>query len=287
MSANFHHLQRLSPELQLMVFEEFIRAAQSPRIVLLDVEGCQVLKYNAFLGHEVPVPGLRFRVDNREELHSESPAVVARRLLAVCSSSRQVAKRFLERPDCIDQPPEDYEALMGLGLSLHDDCFWVPDDLPRYMEVHRRPAAALEYSDQHRIRSIMLSLDTFEESLDWARKRWERDEYVSEADLRLRFTLEDLLASYFGLQSLIIMVNVPRQHVCWDQMQIVNPNDGAQFDMSDEHGSARCKSVFEKYEALRTEHMQMRSTCMPDYNSDRQPYPELCFAFPRSSPDTT
>lgn len=270
-----------------MVFEEFIRAAQSPRIVLLDVEDCQVLKYDLFLGHEVRVPGWRFRVENREELHLESPAVVARRLLAVCSSSRQVAKRFLERPDRITQPPEDYEALMGLGLSLQDDFFWVPDDLPRYMQVHRRPAAVRGHSDQHEIRSIMISLDTFEESLNWARKRWGRDEYASEAEVRLRFTLECLLASYFGLQSLIIMVNIPRQHVCWDQMQIVKLNDLASFDMFDEHGSARCKSVFEKYEELRTEHMEMRSTCMPDYNSDRQPYPELCFAFPRSSPDTT
>lgn len=123
MSSDFDHLQRLPRELQLMVFEEFIRAAQEPRIVLLDVEDCEALDYDYHADEMVPVLGWKLRVDNREQLHSESPAVVARRLLAVCSTSRRVAKRFLDRPDAVAQAPEHCEALMGLGLSLDDDIF--------------------------------------------------------------------------------------------------------------------------------------------------------------------
>lgn len=283
MSSDFQHLQRLPRELQLMVFEEFIRAAQEPSIVLLDVEDCEALDYDYHADEMVPVLGWQLRVDNREQLHSESPAVVARRLLAVCSTSRQVAKRFLDRPDPVAQAPEHCEALMGLGLSLDDDIFRLPDDLPRYREVRLRPAAVRNSWDEHRITSIMISLDAFEERLHWAQKSWSGHERVSRADVTLKFTLAGIFTAYLGAQRLIIMVDTPRQHVSWDQIRIVKANDRALFGVSDEHGSARYNSAFDNYEALRRQHMETRSPCMPTYHLNRRPWPELYFAFPRRS----
>lgn len=267
-----------------MVFEEFIRAAQKPRIVLLDAEGCErVLDWE-----KRPRLGWRMAVDNREQLHWENISAVARGLLALCSSSRHVATQFLERPQrVIKEAPEEHPALMGLGLSLEHDLFWLPDTLAPFMAFHRRLwAGGLGGdSDERRMRTIMISLDTFEVALHWAQDQWFKDERS-----KLAAELHDVLWALFTLwyweaRNLIIMVDVPRRHVSLDEFKIFRTDGRTRFRMLDEHQSARCNSVFGKYLALRNRERQK----MPGNSEESRRWPQhLYFAFQkRTTLDTT
>lgn len=284
MPADFYYFQLLPVELQLMVFEEFIRAAQKPRIVLLNAEGCEgVLDWE-----KKPRLGWRMAVDNREQLHWENISAVARGLLALCSSSRRVATQFLDRPQrVIKKAPEKHPALMGLGLSLEYDLFWLPDTLAPFIAFHRRLwAGGLGgYSDERRMRTIMISLDAFEVALHWAQDQWFKDESTKlGADLhRVLWRLFTLW--YWGARNLIIMVDVPRRHVSLDEFKIFRTDGRTRSRMLGEHESARCNSVFGKYLALRNRERQK----MPGNSEESRRWPQhLYFAFQkRMTLDTT
>lgn len=284
--GNFNHFRFLPRELQLMVFEEFLQATQKPRIVLLDVEECQLFSWDSHL------LGWQLKVENREQLHAENPAVVARSLLGVSRRSRYVATRFLDRLDDMIDPPIHSDALMGLGLSLACDFFWLPDDLPRFVATRGNPPALLGPTDEEEVDFIMISLHAFEEALRWAMGRWEDYERVDGAAQWLRFVLGDVLDYYPASWNLVIIVDVPRGHISWDQIEIVGAHDIAIFGMGGDDGPDRCCSAFRNYETL---HDDILRTCAlqqdlndddGDVPSERQgsgrAWPELSFAFLRS-----
>lgn len=270
MPAKFHFFQLLPVELQLMVFEEFFRAEQKPRIVLLDAEGCK----GPLDWEKRPTLSWRLTVNNREQLHWENMSAVARGLLALCSSSRRVATQFLDRPQrVIKEAPEEHPALMGLGLSLRHDLFWLPDTLAPFTAFHGHPlAGGLEgLSDERRMRTIMISLDTFEVALHWASDQWFNNERTK-LGADLHFLLSALFTRwYWEARVLIIMVDVPRRHVSLDEFKIFRTDGRTRFNrMLDEHESARCNSVFGKYVALRNR----------EWQENRQWWPRhLYFAF--------
>lgn len=241
-----------------MVFEEVILAAQEPRIVLLDVEEVEILDTDNPVLRGSDYNGWQFRVENREELRAERPKVVARSLLGVCSASRHVAARFLDRPDEMIKPRPCDNTLMALGLSLTSDFFWLSDDLPRFMETCDNIPAGWGPPEEDYIESIMLSLHTFEQVFDLGKIHSRKNhENMNEAVLYLCSIMHDLFFTFSGLRNLVIMVDVPRSHISWDQLQVVGANDPTTVTMIDEDGPARCHSALEDYLALQSDYMKV------------------------------
>lgn len=273
-----------------MVFEEFIRSTQKPRIALLGVEQSQIFEWDSDL------LGWQLRLENREQLHAENPAVAARSLLGLCSASRYVAKRYLDRPDGTINPPYHDAALMGLGLSLASDAYWVQDDLVRFVEgLQGLPAGSTpSLFDLGDMESIMISFNAFEEIIDAASHP---DEIIYVRTARLSLLPFELFAFFRGRRNWIIMVDVPRRHLSWDQIRVVGMEDPALLGMGDEDLRVRCLSLFQRYSALHDIHArlymgqswaidQSESSDDEDSLSDGdQPtriWPELSFAFLKS-----
>jgi hypothetical protein len=174
MPGIFHYFQSLPVELQLMVWEEFLRCIDKRRIVLLNakpVEESDDDDYGEWYWY------WSLKSDNHEQLIADPSSVVAQSLLAVCSSSRNVATRLSQST--------------APTLHLARDVFWIPDDLMRYVEkiwvstfmpdCERPPVAfhinhdieqfedsITEWIDLHAVKYAMISLDTFEQALLWA-----------------------------------------------------------------------------------------------------------------------
>lgn len=253
MSGIFHRFQALPWELQLMVFEEFILATKKPRIVLLDVEEVQIVTPDI-----LDFDGWQFRVGNREELHAENPRVVARSLLGVCSASRHAATQFLDRPDEIIKPPRYDTALMGLGLSLSSDVFWIPDDLLQFMKTCDNIPASYLPPEEEDIDTVMLSLHTLEQVFHRCNARIREDHSdLGQGAVYHHALLHELFFAFSGMRNLVIMVDVPRGHVSWDQLQVVGVNDPTSVTMSVEDGPARCHSALENYLALQSDYMKV------------------------------
>ncbi|KAK7713711.1 hypothetical protein SLS63_012026 [Diaporthe eres] len=291
MSGIFHRFQALPWELQLMVFEEFILATKKPRIALLDVEDVDL-----GIPDDPDFPAWRIRIDNPEQLHAEKPTVVARSLLGVSSASRHVATRFLDRPDHTWDPPYCHHLPAELGLSVERDVFWVPDDLPQDMKTRSGGPAGHGRSEEDDMEFVMISLDTFERHFQWGTNQlWEDREEIRGSEIGRRSVLRKFFWTYPRSRHLIIMVDVPRGHVSWDQIQVVGSNDPTPYTMRDEDGPARCHSALENYVALQSDYMRITAreldthiTLGLDYEFDpeyrwTQPWPELSFAFLRPS----
>lgn len=157
-----------------MVWEEFLRCIDKRRIVLLNakpVEESDDDDYGEWYWY------WSLKSDNHEQLIADPSSVVAQSLLAVCSSSRNVATRLSQST--------------APTLHLARDVFWIPDDLMRYVEkiwvstfmpdCERPPVAfhinhdieqfedsITEWIDLHAVKYAMISLDTFEQALLWA-----------------------------------------------------------------------------------------------------------------------
>ncbi|KAG6358518.1 hypothetical protein INS49_014402 [Diaporthe citri] len=296
MSSTFHHLQLLPFELQLMVFEEVILATQKPRIVLLDVEEVQIVDTDLpeLLGLQL-LSGWKFRVENREELHAENPKVVASSLLGVCSASRHVAARSLGRPDEIIKPPQNDNALMGLDLSHTSDVFWLSDDMARFMDICDGVPIGEGLPDEDDMDTVMLSLQTLEQVFHLRNIQIREDhENLIRVSMYQGSVLHDLFLTFPGVRNLVIMVDVPRGHISWDQLQVFGANNPTPVTMSDEDGPARCHSALESYLALQSDYMKIvareRQTHEAGFHPDdldenmwfRQ-WPEISFACLRRS----
>lgn len=276
-----------------MVFEEVILATQKPRIVLLDAEDVEVHLPHLFGRRGSWFDGWQFKVENREEVHAENPKVVARSLLGVCSASRYVATRFLDRPNHIIKPPQWDEALMGLGLSLTSDVFWLPDNLSLFLDTCTNVPAGSGPPEEYLMGSVMLSLDTFEKVFHRDNIQILEDhEDVSDAHLYQGTLLHDFLFIFPGVRNLFIMVDDARGHISLDQLQIVGANDPASVTTREEDGLARCHAALENYLALQSDYMKIvvleRQTFeMEGLDADDelgenmwfQQWPEISFAF--------
>jgi hypothetical protein len=58
------------------------------------------------------------------------------------------------------------------------------------------------------------------------------------------------MAEFWGLPNLVVMVDVPRGQVSWNQLQVVDIDDTALYEMGAKGGPERCLSVFQNYQAL-------------------------------------
>lgn len=338
-----------------MIFEEFILAIKEPRIVLMNIEEVELeeVELEAFEREESEIRaeleelgiegleleelvreemesqefyrdhpehsyshGWTFHVANPWQLHASNPAVVARGLLEVCSASRHVATRFLDQHPHTLSPPGFTAALTGLGLSFTSDIFWLLDDFSRLVNIYwDLPSMREGPFEEAEIHSVMVSLNAFDEALNWREKNEITGEYVNEPyQVGRHSLLREFFFRYPLLKDLIVMVDAPRDHVALDQIQFVGADDSTAYTMSDEDGPARCHAAFEKYVALQSECIKFATSerefheaqrrrmqeemgsdlshddddmfgdendepfCHPEYRW-LQPWPELSFAF--------
>lgn len=313
MSGTFPRFQALPRELQLLVFEEVILATQKPRIALIDAEEVISTEEVELVGPgTIDYASWTPMVENEEQLHAEKPTVVAWSLLGVSSASRYVATRFLQRSVEINPMIEiNYlgnlinVAYYGhlpkqLGLSLELDVFWIPDDLEEYYRIrnHRPTGSTGEEPEEDHMQSVMVSLHAFEKAFQWKIDQ-SREDYLDVCETYLGWgsVLRNVFRRYFPrMRNLIVMVDVPRGHVSWDQIQVVGADDPTPYTLSDEDAPARCYSALESYMALQSEYMRIIARELRQYLSlglpldefdpeERltQPWPELSFAFRRPS----
>lgn len=263
MSSSFNRFQSLPWELQVMVFEHFMLSTQQPRIALLGVEARQVQDEGAIL------PVWQLSLDNREQLHAGNPAVAAEGIMGLCSASRDVATRFLAgHGGTTIKPPRHEAALMGLGLSLASDAYWIPHNMVSLVDPLIYGTGIVEESDME---SVMISLDTFEEPVQVASNP---EGVVDVRTARLSILILEFFQFFYGIRNLIIMVDVPRRHISWNQIRIVGVEDPTLPGIDDEDLRARCLDVFQRYEAVHEKHHSRpwayKSECT---------WPELSFAF--------
>lgn len=312
MSGTFHRFQDLPRELQLMVFEQVILATPKPRIVLIDAE--EVVKFAQrfeFVGPGwVDYAAWTPVVENKEQLYAEKPTVVAWGLLGVNSASRYVATRFLHRSVEINPMVEiNYLGNLvnvpyyghlpkQLNLSVESDVFWVPDDLEEFCRIrnHRPTGSTDGEPEEDHMQSVMISLHTFEKAFQWKIDQ-SREDYLDVCETHRGWgsVLRTVLRYYFPrTRNLIVMVDVPRGHVSWDQIQVVGADDPTPYTLSDGDAPVRCYSALESYMALQSEYMRIIARELhqhlwlgfPQEEFDpeqrlTQPWPELSFAFRR------
>lgn len=335
-----------------MIFEEFIAATKEPRNVLMNIEEVELedceceesereefeiraelegfglagdeleelvseeLERQVFLRNHPEFHyshGWTFHVGNSWQLHASNPAVVARGLLEVCSASRYVATRFLDQHPHTISPPSFTAALTGLGLSFTSDIFWLLDDFSRLVNIYwDLPSMREGPFEEAEIHSVIVSLNAFEEALNWREKNELTGEYHNEPyQVKRNSLLREFFFRYPLLKNLIVMVDAPRGDVALDPIQFVGADDPTAYTMSVEDGPARCHAAFEKYVALqsgcikfatsereeheakrREMHEEMGSDLSDDGDGDDkdepfchpeyrwlQPWPELSFAF--------
>jgi hypothetical protein len=277
MSGNFHLFQSLPRELQIMVFEEFVMASLNPRIALLDTQEQALFVWDNHL------LGWQWSIGNREQLEQGSLATVAATLLQVNTTARYVANQFLDRLGQPINPPRTSEAMMGLGLSLSNDIFWLPDDLPHFLITTMGAPVVLGPTDDESISNIMISLRAFEVTLRWAMKRGEQYEEDDEFEQFLAVVLINVVDSFPAAWDLTIMVDVPRgNNVSWDQVQIVAGNDPALSKLGGDL-PRRCQRAYDRYEWLNQNLVEDD----PNRAWPGRPLPRLSFAFLKPVRDPT
>lgn len=252
-----------------MVFEEALMVSLNPRFVCLELEERALFVWDNHL------LGWFWSVGNREQLERESPAGVATTLLQVNSTARHAANHFLDRLAAPLDPPQVSHALMGLGLCLHRDLFWLPDELVEFVITTMGPPAELGHTDDERISNIMISIGPFKEALLWATQSGaEFTEEETEFIMFLKFLLINIVDMFPAAWDLIIMVNVEREeHISWDQIEIIKGNDPYLWRLR-AGGNGRCHSLYLKYEELNRELVEEN----PDRGWDGRALPELSFA---------
>lgn len=216
--------------------------------------------------------GWRFLVGNPGQLHASNPAVVARGMLEVCSASRHVATRFLDQHPHTLSPPCFTAALTGLGLSFRSDIFWLLDDFPRLVNIYwDLPSMREGPFEEAEIHSVMISLDAFEEALQWREKNQRTGEYLNNPyQVKRNSLLRQFFFRYPLLKNLIVMVDAPRDHVALDQIQIVGADDPTAYTMSDEDGPVRCHAAFERYMALQSQCIKLATSEREDHEAERR-----------------
>lgn len=251
MSGEFKKFQSLPWEIQVMIFEDFLlqNSPEKPRVVILHIEEVPSLRLTS--GDYLEQSGVK--VTNWGQLLAEGPDSVARSLLDVCSSSREAAIRFPGCPEERPFPPHHrIKELLGLGLSLTRDFIWFPDDMleltivqeniPYYNPVY--------FPEGEGIENAIISIQAVETAMDLTNRMREDDVDIDDMGPGLHLAVDELFKSFEGLRQLVVMVDVPRQHVSWDKIQIVKPDDPALLTLAGETGRERCLSVLRAYEAL-------------------------------------
>ncbi|KAK2609400.1 hypothetical protein N8I77_002897 [Diaporthe amygdali] len=282
--GRFSCFQVLPSELQLMVFEEVVLATLKPRVVLLDVEA------RSSFHPDFHLICWQITVENRQQLHEENPSVVAHKIMGISSAGGYTGTRFLNTLNVID-PPRYCSALFGLGVSLAWDLFWLPDNLEQFMATRQYPALLRGPTDEDEINFIMMSLHVFEEAVRWAGRRWEQHEELNENTQRRQFLLNEVFECFPSSWELVIMVNVPRGHISWDEVQLTGINDPEILTMGDrEDGPDRCHSVYQTYEMLHDGLMEVYASQLNEGNEDllfrdglERAWPQLSFAFRKSA----
>lgn len=247
-----------------MVFEEFLleTGQEEPLVVILDPEEIPNLRRNPrdYLKDDEWVEDDDLDPpddpDDDDEhwvaVASNKEQLLTRGLLNLCSASRDAAMRFQGRPD--EEPISDcYDAreLEGLGLSLARDFFWFPDDMLQMIivedEIH---FGAVHHEDGVKVQNAMLSIRTVEAAINLTNRIEEvGDDFdIDEYGPGLHLDTQDLFRSFHGLKKLVVMVDVPRQHVSWDKIQVVKPDDPALLALAGETGRERCLSALRAYE---------------------------------------
>lgn len=271
MPSTFPQFQSLPPELQLMVFEEFLLESLKTRVVLLKVVETQI--------------DWEWRVGNKEPLQAESPAALAATLREVNSTARSVADRFLARFGYPVDPLTDGPALIGteLGLSLSRDLFWLPDDLQRLARARLGPPSILAPTDGDQVAVVMLNLESLEDGLQWTLNRLH---IRGDPGVFSRYFLKTLLLRILGCfpaaWKLIVTVDIPRRHISWGQLQEVGIGDTALLRMGGDV-ARRCYSVYNAYEMLQQRLMNDDDDqwFFHDHGWSGLALPELSFAFLR------
>lgn len=238
-----------------MVFEEFLleTGQEEPLVVILDPEQIPNLRSNP----DDDVEDYYNSDDDDDDEYwiavaANKKQLLTRGLLNVCSASRDAAMRFEGRPD--EKPISDcYPAreLGGLGLLLARDFFWVPDDMLELTILQDEITfRAVHYHDGVKVQNGMLSIHTVEAAINLTnRMREVGDDFdIDEYGPGLHLDTKDLFRSFHGLKKLVVMVDVPRQHVSWDKIQVVKPDDPALLTLAGETGRDRCLSVLRAYE---------------------------------------
>lgn len=298
-----------------MVFEQVILATQKPRIVLIDAEEVISAEEVELVGPgRVDYAAWTPMVENKEQLHAEKPTVVAWSLLGVNSASRYVATRFLHRSVEINPMIEiNYLGNLinipyyghlpkRLGLSVELDVFWVPDDLEEFCRIrnHRSTGNTDGDPEEDHMQSVMISLHTFEKTFQKKidQSRQSRKEYldVCETYLGEGSALRNFFRYFPRMRNLIVMVDVPRGHLSWDQIQVVEADDPTPYTLGDEDAPNRCYSALESYLAVQSEFKRMIARELDQHlwlgepydefdieERLTQPWPELSFAFQRPS----
>ncbi|POS71932.1 hypothetical protein DHEL01_v209675 [Diaporthe helianthi] len=271
MSHEFPQFLSLPRELQLLIFEQALVVSLNPRIVLLDTQ-----EHSLFVCDKHLV-GWGWRVSNREQLEQDSPAEVANALMQVSNTGRYAANQFLDRFVLPFNPPQVSQPFLGLGLCLIHDVFWLPDDLDEFLITTIGPPADPDPVDEENMSNLMISLEPFQEALEWATQSgYEFSEPVGYRQF-LKSVLINIIDTFPSAWDLIVMVDVPRgQHISWDQIQVVRGSD-PDLSRIQGGGDGSCHSLYQTYEAL------SQKLVSEDPARDRaRALPELSFAFRRA-----
>ncbi|KAG8158363.1 hypothetical protein KVR01_012124 [Diaporthe batatas] len=269
MAQHFPRFMSLPVELQLMVFEEALMVSLSPRIVHLETE------LRALFAWDNNLLGWCWCVSNREQLERESPAGVAGVLQQVNSTARYAANRFLDRLGSPLSPPRESHGLMGLGLCLVRDVFWLTDELVDFIITTMGPPVDPSRVDEDRIFNTMMSLEPFEAALRWATQEGHEFTEGAEFIMFLKMLLINICDSFPAAWSLTIMVDVNKaEDISWDQIEMIRGDDPCLWRLR-AGGSGKCHSLYQKYEALNRE--------IVDEDAHRgwggRALPELSFAY--------
>ncbi|KAF3763845.1 hypothetical protein M406DRAFT_75078 [Cryphonectria parasitica EP155] len=230
-------LTRLPAEIQLQIYDEALRSLCKPRIVQLDIQ--TVPCFDQTRRHLGVTRSWELTVPNRAYLHLENAREMARTLLPLSTSGRHTAEQFLRTHEVLETPSR-CRAMLGLDLSLVSDVFWLPHDLCDFATVRKRYAPAWKGQDavdEGRVRRVMMSLETLELELAWARGdigqldlvatavagRTEEGEAEANSIMQSVTPLQDILLRYYPLcDEVVVLVGLQgRPHVSWDDLYYV------------------------------------------------------------------
>jgi hypothetical protein len=269
MPANFRRFGDLPQEIQLMVFEEYLRDTLKPRIVLLDTSE---------LG-----TGWRWEVGNRTQLFQTRPFMVAFALAGIPNASAtRVAMAFVEHLNSASiYWSKDIDYWGNLDLCLESEIFWLPDDLVQF-GITTLGDQVGRGTDQTHISRIMTSLAAFEGVLGRETRLGEdidRGDASEESftDMLVITIIEDLFPS---ARELYVMVDIPRGHISYESVQFLRGSDPALPRLGgDNAAGSRCHLAYETYETIN----RIILTCNPDRGHTDRALPELWFGFRRSA----
>ena len=148
--------------------------------------------------------------------------------------------------------------------------------------------------DGDHISVIMLSLHEFERTLRWAMQQFDDFEEIygttEGSRHEMSTTLRKALECFPAARSLIIMVDVVKEPISLDEIQVVGGNDPALLRMGG-HAPYRCHAAYQTYEMLHDDilYEYIFQASVDSYVDDQfwpeRALPEVSFAFLRDQSD--